>query len=106
MATKKSNARVAKPAEVKSTLTKIAETIGEVAAEISIKADQVSGMATHAIDTVKAKIHNITAPNVKKKVTANKQLTKKVKTVQKKLKKKVAKPVTKKVASTKKICKG
>ncbi len=57
MATDKNNSNTP---EEKSTLTKIAETIGTVAGEIAVKKDQLVDMASGAIDSVKETIQNIT----------------------------------------------
>ena len=108
MDTKESTPQEEAPQEEKSTLVKIAETIGEVAAEISVKKDQITDMASNAVDAVKAKIHDITAPKAKAIKKAAKPVVKKatpkkvVKATAKKVNKKVVKPVTKKIASVKK----
>ena len=86
MATKKTNSK-----KEKSTMVKIAETIGQVAGEISVKKDQLAEMASHAVETVKEKIHDFTAPKEK----AVKKAVKKV--VKKAAPKKVATAVKKKV---------
>lgn len=78
MDTKKSNSKAS--VEKKSTIIKIAETIGQVAGEISVKKDQVALMASIAIDTLKSKIKAIATPKktvVKKSVTTTKSAAKK-----------------------------
>ena len=76
-------------------MTKIAETIGEVAGEISVKSEQITDMASNAFDAVKSKLHDITAPKVTAVKKAVKAVTKKaepqkvVKAVEKKVNKKV-----------------
>lgn len=107
MATKKSSPQAATTIDEKSTLIKIAETIGEVAGEISVKKDQLTDMASNAINTVKAKIHDMTAPKVKvvkktAKRAAKKAAPKKVAKAIKKVSKKAVKKVTKKTAGAKK----
>ncbi|RYY48867.1 MAG: hypothetical protein EOO06_08860 [Chitinophagaceae bacterium] len=57
MATKKKSAT--SPGE-KSTLIKIAETIGTVAGEIAVKKDRLVNMATGAVESVKTSIQNLT----------------------------------------------
>ena len=102
MATKKKSTK--NPAAKKTTVIKIAETIGTVAGEIAVKKDQFVNMASGAIDTVKSKLRDLTAPKksakpVVKKV--KKAVAKKVTTVKKAVKKaekKVVKPAVKKVA--------
>ncbi len=56
MATKKSPTKATKK---KDTLTKIAEKIGEIAGEISVKKDKLTNMASHAVDSVKEGVHNL-----------------------------------------------
>ncbi|MEO6893629.1 MAG: hypothetical protein ABI136_01275, partial [Ginsengibacter sp.] len=46
-------------------MIKIAETIGTVAGEISVKTEQITDIASRAIKATKSKIHEITAPKVK-----------------------------------------
>ena len=64
MATKKSQPKQETVVEEKSTMIKIAETIGEVAGEISVKSEQITDIASNALDAVKSKLHDITAPKV------------------------------------------
>jgi len=107
MATKKSSSKKETVQKEKSTMIKIAETIGQVAGEISVKKDQLTDMASHAIDAIKSKIHDITTPNVKPVKKAAKAVAKKaspkkaVKAVAKKVIKKPAKALAKKVSSVK-----
>jgi len=114
MATKKSSPIKAPAKKEKSTMIKIAETIGQVAAEISVKKDQFTDMASQAIDAVKSKVHEITAPKVEpvkkaakvvaKKAAPKKVVPKKVAAVKKSVKK-VVKQANKKAAPVKKAAK-
>lgn len=104
MATKKSSPKKVPAKKEKSTMIKIAETIGQVAAEISVKKDQLTDMASHAIDAVKSKVHEITAPKVKPVKKAAKVVSKKAATVKKSVKKTV-KQANKKAAPVKKAVK-
>lgn len=100
----KANRKKAVSKKGKSTLTKIAETIGEVAGEISVKKEQITDMASNAIKAVKSKIHDATAPNSKAaiKVVRKAEPKKAIKVVSKKVDKKVVQPASKKVAPIKK----
>jgi len=95
----------------KSVLTKIAETIGEVAAEISVKTEQVTGMASDAFEAVKDKVHDITAPKVEAIKEVAKQVAKKMEpkkvanAATKTVHKAIAKPVDKKAVAVKKEAK-
>lgn len=104
MTAKKSNPKKAASKNGKSTMTKIAETIGEVAGEISVKKEQFTDMASNAIKAVKSKIHDATAPNSKAaiKVVRKAEPKKAIKVVRKKVDKKVVQPVAKKAAVAKK----
>ena len=117
MATKK---KAPKKEAKKSTLIKIAETIGTVAGEIAVKKDKFVRAAANVIDSVKFKVNDVKAAKkpvarkvksaVKKttksiapaKAAAKKAVTKKSTTV-KPVKKAAAKPVKKaaKVAAKK-----
>ena len=100
MSTKKSAPKKTTAKKEKSTMIKIAETIGQVAGELSVKKDQLTDMASHAIDVVKSKIHDITTSKV---ITEKKAAPKKVvKAVEEKVTKKIAKPVAKKATEVKK----
>ena len=91
MAIKKSNSKKEPVQKEKSTLTKIAETIGTVAGEISVKKHQLTDIAVHAMDAIKSKIHDITAPDVAAVQQAAKDTIKKIPA------KKALKPVEKKI---------
>ncbi len=104
MATKKASAK-------KSTLIKIAETIGTVAGEISVKKDQLVNLASDAFESVKSGMKNLASKEqeVKKSVKADvKKAGKKVAAVKKTIKKEVkqvVKPAAKKIAAAKKSVK-
>ena len=110
MATKKSTPK--RPKE-KTTMIKIAEKVGEIAGEISVKKDQIVGIASTAIESVKSTLHNITAPKktASKKAAkavvkkAIKPVAKKAKAAVKKVAKKAVKPAVKKIpkAADKKV---
>ena len=78
MPAKKSSSKKTASPKVKSAMNKIAETIGTVAGEIAVKKDQITDMASNAIEAVKSKIHEATAPEIKKSNTAVKKVSKKV----------------------------
>ena len=107
MATKKNSSKTEPVQKEKSTMIKIAETIGYVAGEISVKKDQLTDIASHAIDAIKSKIHDITAPDVKEVKKAAKDVVKKtapkkaVKAVEKKVTKKIVKQIIKKASAVK-----
>jgi len=77
MPAKKSSSKKTASPKVKSAMNKIAETIGTVAGEIAVKKDQITDMASNAIEAVKSKIHEATAPEIKKSNTAVKKVSKK-----------------------------
>jgi hypothetical protein len=77
MPAKKSSSKKTTSPKVKSAMNKIAETIGTVAGEIAVKKDQITDMASNAIEAVKSKIHEATAPEIKKSNTAVKKVSKK-----------------------------
>ena len=117
MATKK---KAAQPAAEKSTLIKIAETIGTVAGEMALKKDKMVKAANNVIESVKLKVNDLAGnkkppakpskPAAKKtiankaapkKAAAKKAVSKNAGVVQKTAKKTVEK-VAKKAADTKK----
>lgn len=69
------------------TIMKIAGTLGQIAGEIAVKKDQLAHITSEAIDTVKAKIHDLSTP-------------KKVKSSVKKVVKKALKSASKKINKT------
>ena len=77
MPAKKSSSKKTASPKVKSAMNKIAETIGTVAGEIAVKKDQITDMASNAIEAVKSKIHEATAPEIKKSNTPVKKVSKK-----------------------------
>ena len=97
MATKKAISK--KATQQKSTMIKIAEKVGELAGRIVNEKDHLVAMADGAIESVKATVHNITAP---KKNTLKKAAKKIVKKVAKKIVEPSAKKI-KKAASAKKV---
>jgi len=77
MPAKKSSSKKTASPKVKSALNKIAEKIGTVAGEIAVKKEQITDMASNAIEAVKSKIHEATAPEIKKVNTDVKKVSKK-----------------------------
>src|SRR6185312_1296105 len=77
MPAKKSTSKKTASPKVKSAMNKIAETIGTVAGEIAVKKDQITDMASNAIEAVKSKIHEATAPEIKKSNAAVKKVSEK-----------------------------
>ena len=104
MTAKKTAPKKTAPKKANSTIIKIAETIGTVAGEISVKKDQITDMASNAIKSVKSKIHEATAPDIKvaKKAVKNVDPQKAIKVVKKKVDKKVVKPLAKEANAAKK----
>ncbi len=98
MTTKKS-ANI-KKATSKTTLIKIAEAVGSIAGEISVKKDQLTNMASGAIDSVKATIQDIGKKTAKVK-SGSRVIQSKVKAA-KKVAGKAATPATRKT-TTKKV---
>lgn len=97
MATKK--AEGAEEPKKKDTLVKIAEAIGEAAGHISVKKDQLTEKASHAVDAIKEGVHNLVEKEkkmVKKVVDAEKKVVRKItgKSAKKSAPKKPAKPNT------------
>ena len=68
MATKKGGQKKASAKKEKSTLIKIAESIGTVVGELSVKSDQISEMASNAVESVKEKIESLSSPKIKKQI--------------------------------------
>lgn len=108
MPAKKSSSKKTASPKVKSAMNKIAETIGTVAGEIAVKKEQIADMASNAIKAVKSKIHEATAPEIKKSNTAVKKVSKKVnvsnniKVAKRKADKKIAAPAKKTATAAKK----